>query len=125
MLFKINLVKTVWCMHIRRGQLNLYTGFRTHIEEMYVLEERKMKTILDSAIIGHVHAFHCKNPMIPEHSDPPCLSLSSELPSTNPTMLQTISCEIHAYQNSPVSKKSLFPSLQPHHKKHKCIKLMF
>lgn len=71
-----------------------------------------------------IYVVHYKNQeRFIEQSDLPWHSLSMELPSTGCAMLPAV--KFVPTQNTSISKRSPLPFLLPHHKMHKCMKLMF
>lgn len=86
---------------------------------------RKTQLQKNPAIPCHVHAIHCKNEVIQRSQTHFGFNslIIHRIASTYCATLQTIR---HVFtQNSPVSRKSPLPSLQPHCKIQKYRKLMF
>lgn len=110
-------------MHIHRGQFNLHTVFRIHIEEISILVERRKKPNHKKPELSliMIMLFSVRIKWFREQSNPPWLKLSTGSPDC--ATLQSIRHVLT--QNYHIAKKSSLPSLQPHYKVHKCIKLKF
>lgn len=120
-------MKIIWCMHIQRGQFNPHTVFRTHTEEISILAERgkkpnHRKTSYHLLVMFMLFTVRIK--WFRERSDPPWLSLSTDLEvQTVPHYKLSDTCSPKILLSPNL--KSPLPCLQPHYEIRKCIKLMF